>query len=84
MSVAIFIYSVLFLLSAILGIYRVISGPHHLDRILALDYLSVVGIAVALLLVLKTDELLVLDIGLCLALVGFLTAYVYAQFSPKE
>ena len=71
-------------LSVFFGLYRVFKGPHQLDKVLALDYLCVVGIATVIVLVLITDEPMILDVGICLALVGFLTAYVFAKFAPKE
>ena len=77
------IISSLFLAGAF-GIYRSFVGPTQLDRVLALDYLSIVGIGVVILLVVVTGEPMVLDIGIGLALVGFLTAYVFAMFGPKE
>ncbi len=70
--------------AAIFGLIRVFVGPHHLDRVLALDYLSIVGIAIVILMVLITGEAMLLDVGVCLALVGFVTAYVFAKFVPKE
>lgn len=67
-----------------LAVYRVFSGPSNLDRVLALDYLSIVGIGMVIILVLVTNEPMILDLGMCLAFVGFLTAYIFSKFAPKE
>lgn len=75
---------VLLAVSGLCGLYRVFRGPEQLDRVLALDYLSIVGIAVVVLLAVTTEEPLVLDVGICFALVGFLTAYVLAKFDSKK
>ncbi|MCB0417921.1 MAG: cation:proton antiporter [Bdellovibrionaceae bacterium] len=71
-------------IAGLLGLYRVVAGPDQLDRVLALDYLSIVGIGIVILLVFATGEPLLLDIGVCLALVGFLTAYLFSRFTLEE
>ncbi len=76
--------AVLLLAAGMFAIYRLYSGPNNLDRILALDYLSIVGIGIVIVLVVKTNESMLLDIGLCLALVGFLTAFIFSKLTPKE
>ena len=74
---------VMVFLSAVLGVYRVVKGPLQLDRVLALDFLSIVGLAAVSLFYLATDEPMVLDIGLLLALIGFLTALVLGRYLER-
>lgn len=71
-------------ISGIIGIYIVAKGPDPLDRVLALDYLSIVGICAILLLLISTKEPMIFDVALCLALVGFLTAFIFSKFLPNK
>ena len=79
-----FVLSALIALSGFIGVYRIIKGPNPLDRILSLDYLSIVGIGAMILFVVATGEPMVLDVALCLALVGFVTAVVFARYLPER
>ena len=78
------LYTVGLALAAAIAILRAFRGPSHLDRVLALDYLSIVGIGAVILMVVTFDEPLVLDVGICLALVGFLTAFIFARDTPRK
>ena len=69
--------------AGIFGICRLISGPTQLDRVLAIDYLSIVGLAGIILLAVITKEPKILDVGICLALVGFLTAFITSKYYYK-
>ena len=64
--------------------YRILCGPDRWDRILALDYLSIVGVGACILFVVISGETMALDIGICLALTGFLTAYLFSVFLSKK
>ncbi|NRA66617.1 MAG: K+/H+ antiporter subunit F [Pseudobacteriovorax sp.] len=70
--------------SGVLAMYRVTKGPNNLDRILALDYLSLTAVAGILFLVLFTNSNLMIDLALCLAVVGFFSALIFSLYLTKE
>ncbi|SMF81127.1 monovalent cation/H+ antiporter complex subunit F [Pseudobacteriovorax antillogorgiicola] len=78
------LYTIILSLSFICGLYRVFSGPHVLDRILGLDYLAIVGLAVTGVFYGITGDDMVLDIGLLFGLVSFLTALVFSRFIKES
>jgi multicomponent Na+:H+ antiporter subunit F len=80
MSGFVIVAVVVLTIAGLLGVYRAFRGPTHLDRVLALDYLSLVGLGVFILMVYTTKQAVVFDVGICLALVGFLTAYFFAKY----
>lgn len=67
-------------LALFLAIYRIITGPTLLDRILALDMLVAVAIGYIVVIALRTGFTLYLDIAIALGLVGFLSTVAFARF----
>lgn len=76
--------AIMVVLAALLGLYRAVKGPLQLDRVLALDFLSLVGLAAISLFYVVSEEPMVLDIGLLLALIGFLTALVMGRYLERR
>lgn len=72
--------SAILLVSFVLGIYRVLRGPSILDRILALDFLSILCLAASALIAMQTGSSLALDVGLMIALTGFLSALFLCKY----
>lgn len=83
MTVFISLCTLVLSIAAFLGFLRVVRGPYQVDRVLALDFLTIVGLAGVMLYAVATRNPLALDVGLGLALVGFVTAYVYAAFEKE-
>ena len=67
-------------LALLLTIYRIITGPSLLDRILALDMLIAVVLGYIVVIALRTGFMLYLDIAIALGLVGFLSTVAFARF----
>lgn len=67
-------------LALLLTIYRIITGPSLLDRILALDMLVAVVLGYIVVIALRTGFMLYLDIAIALGLVGFLSTVAFARF----
>lgn len=83
-QVWIYVFCGLLFLSSVLGMLRIYSGPHLLDRVLALDYLSIVGVASAGVASLYFGDDKFLDVGLMFALVGFLTALLFSRHVQRR
>ena len=70
-----------------LALVRILRGPSQADRIIALDVIFSASIALAAAAALATGRALFLDIGIGLAIVGFVATIVWARLidkSPRE
>jgi len=59
------------LLAVALATVRMVRGPRHADRIVALDVLFAAGLTLCVAAALATGRTEFLDIGIAVALVGF-------------
>ena len=75
---------VLTTIGGIAGCIRLVLGPSLADRVVALDLVTVLLIAIAALLAMSTDEPVYLDLGLALALVGFLATVAFARYAERR
>lgn len=71
-------------IGGIAGCIRLVLGPSLADRVVALDLVTILLIAFAALLALKTGEAVYLDLGLALALVGFLATVAFASYAERR
>ena len=70
-----------------LAVVRILRGPSQADRIIALDVIFAASIALTAAAALSTGRALFLDIGIGLAIVGFVATVVWARLidkSPRE
>lgn len=70
-----------------LALVRILRGPSQADRIIALDVVFSASIALAAAAALASGRALYLDIGIGLAIVGFVATIVWARLidkSPRE
>jgi len=67
------------LFSALFILYRVIRGPSPADRIIAVDILGILTIAVLALLGLTYDQGFFMDIALIWALLSFVASLAFAK-----
>ena len=76
----------LFILSVsmALTVYRMVKGPHLADRIVALDLLSVMVVALAALYALLSEQESVLDVAIAYALVAFLGTVAFARYLGRQ
>ena len=77
---AVLIAYVLLLVSAVLGIWRLVRGPSVPDRVVALDFLTLIAISFVGLTTLETARYAYLDVGIALALVGFLATVALSRY----
>lgn len=62
---------------------RIVRGPSGPDRVVALDMLSLLGVAITGIAVLVSGSPAFIDIALGVALVGFLAAVAFAGFIER-
>ncbi|PTD96948.1 monovalent cation/H+ antiporter complex subunit F [Pseudothauera lacus] len=71
--------------SAALIVVRLLRGPTAPDRVVAIDALTLLGVAVVALLALHTAQSALLDAAVVLALVSFLgTTAFMLMFAPRK
>ncbi len=76
----------LFILTAgmLLALYRVVRGPRHADRIIALDLLSMLIVALAALYAVYSGHEAFLDVAIAYALVAFLGTVAFARYLERQ
>ena len=66
-----------------LGAVRAIVGPRMVDRVIALDMLTVSGVAFAALTAHATGARQFLDVGLGIAILGFIATIAFARMVER-
>jgi multicomponent Na+:H+ antiporter subunit F len=67
-----------------LAVYRMVSGPTFVDRIVALDMLTGLAVAVAAVTAASTRRREFLDVGFGLALISFVGTCAFAAFVERK
>jgi multicomponent K+:H+ antiporter subunit F len=80
LSVAIGATLVMYGLAMAIGLVRVFRGPRAQDRILAVDFLYVVGMLVMLVLAIRYDSSMYFEGALLMVLFGFVGSVALAKF----
>jgi multicomponent Na+:H+ antiporter subunit F len=70
-------------LTLILTVVRLIRGPSVPDRVVALDLLASVGIAIAAVYGMMTDQPAFADVAIVLALLSFLGTVAFARYVER-
>lgn len=69
---------------ALMGVYRLLAGPTHTDRVVGLDILFSVAIVLCLVAALVSGRTVYLDVAIGLALVGFVATLAWARLIQGE
>ncbi|MFP5397006.1 MAG: K+/H+ antiporter subunit F [Gammaproteobacteria bacterium] len=80
LSTAIGATLVLYALAMSVGLLRVVRGPSAQDRVLALDFLYVLGMLVMLVLAIRYDSEMYFEGALLMVLFGFVSSVALAKF----
>jgi len=80
LAAAITITLVLYLVAMAVGALRLFRGPAAQDRVLALDFLSIVGMLVMLVLAIRYDSEMYFEGALLMVLFGFVGSIALAKF----
>lgn len=65
-------------LSALIVMWRLLVGPSRPDRAVAVDSLTMIGVAAVALLAIVREQVVLLDVPIILALVSFLGSVAFA------
>lgn len=71
-------------IGTIAGCIRLVLGPSLADRVVSLDLVTILLVAIAGIFALTTGEAAYLDLGLALALVGFLATVAFARYAERR
>ena len=82
-DIALNIAFVLIFFSIVFGIIRLVIGPDTVDRVVAIDLLTIVAIAVIGLLAHVANRYIYLDVALVYGLLSFLGVLAVARFLEK-
>jgi multicomponent K+:H+ antiporter subunit F len=80
LSIAITVTLILYLAAMGLGLIRMMRGPSAQDRVLALDFLYVVGMLVMLVLAIRYESEMYFEGALLMVLFGFVGSVALAKF----
>jgi multicomponent Na+:H+ antiporter subunit F len=87
MSLYDFLYIIILpvlIISVIMVFIRFVKGPDVGDRVIALDLLITIGIAIIAVYSVISDQPTFLDIALILALIAFLGTIAYSYYLEKK
>ncbi|MGB5716668.1 MAG: monovalent cation/H+ antiporter complex subunit F [Gammaproteobacteria bacterium] len=82
-DIALNIAFVLIFFSIVFGIIRLVIGPDTVDRVVAMDLLTIIAIAVIGLLAHVANRYIYLDVALVYGLLSFLGVLAVARFLEK-
>lgn len=68
----------LLLISTLLIMWRLLAGPSRPDRAVAVDALTMIGVAGVAVLALMSEQAVLLDVAIVLAIVSFLGSVAFA------
>jgi len=71
------------LVSVLVALIRFVKGPEKVDRIVALDVISIIGIAFILLLATLMKRVIYIDIAIVYAILGFIGVIVVSRFLKR-
>ena len=82
-EITVIISAVLIFFSIVFGIIRLILGPDTVDRVVSVDLLTIVTIALIALLAHQAQRYIYLDVALVYGLLSFLGVLAVARFLEK-
>ena len=77
------LFSFILLLSMAITLIRFLKGPILVDRIIAFDILSIMGVSLLVILALYYQRSLYLDIALVFGLISFLGTTIFGRYIEK-
>lgn len=80
LSIAITTTLVLYAVAMAIGVMRLFRGPHAQDRVLAMDFVYVVGMLALLVLAIRYDSEMYVEGALVMVLFGFVGSVAMAKF----
>jgi multicomponent Na+:H+ antiporter subunit F len=82
-EITIIISALLIFFSIVFGIIRLVIGPETVDRVVAIDLLTIVTIALIALLAHQAERYIYLDVALVYGLLSFLGVLAVARYLER-
>ena len=73
----------LLMLALFLAIFRLIRGPSLPDRVVALDLIGVISLGIVLVLTVRTEEPVYLDVAIVMGVVSFMGTVAFARYLER-
>lgn len=83
-GLAMFVALPLLSIAVFLAFVRLVRGPTLPDRVVALDLIATLMIGIIALYAIATDEPVLLDLAIVLALISFLGTVAFAHYIEKR
>ncbi len=83
-GLAVFVAFPLLTIAVILAFVRLVRGPSLPDRVVALDLISSLMIGIIAVYAIATDEPVLLDLAIVLALISFLGTVAFANYIERR
>lgn len=80
LAIAISVTLMLYAIAMVFGLMRLLRGPSAQDRVLALDFMYVVGMLVMLVLAIRFESSMYFEGALLMVLFGFVGSVAMAKF----
>lgn len=80
LDVTILVVAVILCIALVLNLWRLIIGPHVIDRILALDTMYINSIALILIYGMYNRTPLYFEAALLIAMLGFVSSVAFAKY----
>ena len=77
------VLTALAVLATLIATVRIVRGPRHADRVVALDILLAAAVALCVAASLGTGRTVFLDVAIGLALVGFVATVGWARLTER-
>jgi len=71
------------LISGLVALVRFAKGPDNVDRVVAFDVISTIGIALILLMATLVKRFIYIDVALVYAILGFIGVIVVSRFIKR-
>lgn len=82
-SIMIYISVAISLIAVLVALVRFIKGPEKVDRIVAIDVISIIGLTLILLLATSMKRLIYIDVAIVYAILGFIGIIVVSRFLKR-
>ncbi len=80
LAIAISVTLMLYAIAMVFGLMRMVRGPSAQDRVLALDFIYIVGMLVMLVLAIRFESSMYFEGALLMVLFGFVGSVAMAKF----
>ncbi len=82
-SIMIYISVAISLISILVALIRFVKGPEKVDRIVAIDVISIIGLTLILLMSTIMKRIIYIDVAIVYAILGFIGVIVVSRFLKR-